>query len=57
MSDKTPPTGPWQLNRTRIIIILMVLLALATILGSTLGGGLNTYEHLKEGAADQAPQS
>jgi hypothetical protein len=55
MSDKPTPTSPWQLNRTRIIIVLMVVLALATILGSTIGGSLSSYEALKEGADAQTP--
>lgn len=56
MADNVP-LSPWKLNRTRIMIVAMVLLALVTILGATLGGGLNTYEHLKEGAADQSGPS
>jgi hypothetical protein len=62
MSDKNAPTGNdsigrWQLNRTRIVIVLMVVLALATILGATLGGSLTGYEKIKEGASDQVGPS
>jgi hypothetical protein len=55
MSDNTPPPSPWKLNRTRIAIIAMVALAIAIILGSTLGGSLTGYEKLKEGATEQMP--
>jgi hypothetical protein len=60
MSDKNAPTGNdsigrWQLNRTRIIIIAMVVLALVTILGSTIGGSMSSYEQLKEGTSAQVP--
>ncbi|MEO5807598.1 hypothetical protein [Devosia sp.] len=44
-----PKLSPFKLTGPRIIIVFFVVLAAALILSATLGG-LNSYQHLKEGA-------
>lgn len=53
MSNPTDKPSPFKLNGTRIGIIAMLLLAIVTIIAATLGGGVNQYEALKEGAQQQ----
>lgn len=54
MSPVPPPkpTGPFALNPARIVLLALgVLLVLYTI--SIVMGGLNNYQELKQGAAEQ----
>lgn len=53
MADK--PTSPWQLNRTRIVILLLGALVLLYTVSSMLGG-LGKYQQLKNAASDAATE-
>lgn len=54
MSSEPPktPDSPWRLNPARVILLVLGVLMLAIIL-STLMGGLDNYQQLREGAQEQ----
>ena len=50
MSDEPKkPLGPWQLNSSRMVLLILGAL-LAIYLASSLLGGLGNYQQLKEAA-------
>ncbi len=57
MTDPDPdaprPESPFRLNRSRIILLLLVALALVSIVGAIMGG-LSGYQELRD-AAIQSP--
>jgi hypothetical protein len=57
MSTEPPktPESPWRLNSSRVVLLVIGALALA-IVASTLMGGLNSYQQLREGAKEQQAQ-
>lgn len=57
MTGMTPPApkpdNPLRLNRSRIVILLLVALAAVSIIGA-LSGGLEGYQQLREGTQQQS---
>ena len=47
--------SPFRLNRSRIMILVLVALALVSIIGA-LTGGLTGYQQLREGTLEQQAQ-
>ncbi len=54
MSSEPPktPDSPWRLNQARIVLLVIGALMLAIIV-STMMGGLNNYQQLRDGAKEQ----
>ncbi len=51
-NDPDKPKSPWQLNSSRVVLLVLGVL-LVLIMASTLLGGLNNYQQLREGAKEQ----
>lgn len=54
--DPKKPQGPWQLNRSRILLLLLGALLLTYIISAMLGG-LGNYQQLKESATQPAAET
>jgi hypothetical protein len=53
--DPNKSQSPWQLNSGRVVLLVMGVLLLA-IVASTLLGGLNNYQQLRDAAKDAQAQ-
>jgi hypothetical protein len=49
--DDPSKISPFQLNRSRIVLLVLGALLLTIIISSAMGG-LNNYQHLKEAAQE-----
>jgi hypothetical protein len=51
-----PPQSPYALNRTRLLILVFVALALVMIVGGIMGG-VGNYQALREATTSSQPSS
>jgi hypothetical protein len=54
-APKPTKDSPFRLNRSRITLLLLIVLALVSITGA-LTGGLTGYQELREGTLEQQAQ-
>jgi hypothetical protein len=54
-APKSTKVSPFRLNRSRITLLLLIVLALVSIVGA-LTGGLTGYQELREGTLEQQVQ-